>query len=273
MLNAQVRLLALADLREVARNRWTIVAALGFALVSASLTLAASAGGSEGFGPAAAGLINIELITVPLFALIVGALAFVRDRERGTHAYMRALPITLRELYVSKWITVAAQVSAVVLAGFAGAFAAMSLAGVSGGDVGGAVQFAALTWLLAIACAAIGIGISTAVSRSPTALGAAIAAWLLLVIFGDLGVMATALVTRMNVSVLLALTSVNPAEAYKIASVAALSGSVDVLGAGGRLAADTFGAGVMPIMVAVLLAWTLAALFAGWRFLSRRSDA
>jgi uncharacterized membrane protein YozB (DUF420 family) len=73
--------------------------------------------------------------------------------------------------------------------------------------------------------------------------------------------------------VLLALTSVNPAEAYKIASVAALSGSVDVLGAGGRLAADTFGAGVMPIMVAVLLAWTLAALFAGWRFLSRRSDA
>lgn len=273
MLNAHMQILMRHELRGVARNRATLVAAVGFAVVSAALAFAASAGGSAGFGPAAAGLINVELIAVPLFALMVAAMAFARDRERGTYAYMRALPLTLRDMYVSKSLAIAAEISAVVFAGFAGAFAAMSLGGVSGGDIGGAVQFAFLSWLLALACAAIGLCISAAARRSPAALGAAIAAWLLLVLFGDLGIMATSLVTRMNLGVLLALTSIDPAEAYKIASVAALSGSVDVLGAGGRLAADTFGTAIMPVMVSVIVAWTLAALVAAWLFLSRRSDA
>lgn len=269
----QATILTLHELRESARSRRPIVAALCFALLSAALTFAGTAGGSAGFGPAAAGLINIELIAVPLFALAAGALAFARDRERGTYAYMRSLPVSLGDIYVSKSLAVAAEVSAVVFAGFTGAFAAMSLAGVSGSDFGGALQFALLTWLLSLACAAIGICISSRAPRSPAALGAAVAAWLLLVVFGDLGIMATSLATRMNLGTLLALTSANPAEAYKIACVAALSGSVDVLGPGGRLAADTFGAFIMPVMVSVMIAWALAAAAAAWFFLCRRSDA
>lgn len=272
-MNIQTKTLTLHELREAARSRWTIAAAGGFALLSAALTYGGSAGGSAGFGPAAAGLINIELIAVPLFALVIGAMAFARDRERGTYAYMRSLPLTLREMYVAKSLAVCAEVSAVVFAGFAGAFGAMAYAGVAGGDFGGAIQFALLTWLLALACAAIGICISSWAQRSPAALGTAVAAWLMLVVFGDLGIMATSLATHMNLNTLLALTSINPAEAYKIASVAALSGSVDVLGPGGRLAADTFGTAIMPVMVSVMMAWTLAACTAAWLFLTRRSDA
>ena len=270
---SRTAILTLGELRDATRSRWMLVAAGGFALLSAALTFAANAGGSAGFGPTAAGLINVELVAVPLFALVIGAATFARDRERGTYTYLRALPIALKELYRAKLLAAAAEVTAIVCTGFAGAFAAMALAGVAGGDLGGALQFMLLTWLLAIACAAVGMLISTCVQRSPAALGGAVAAWLLLVIFGDLGIMATSLVTRMNLNVLLALTASNPIEAYKIASVAALAGSVDVLGPGGRLAADTFGTAVMPVMVCVLLLWAAAAIAGGWLVLSRRSDA
>lgn len=270
---SKTAVLTLGELREASRSRWMLIAAGGFALLSAALTFAANAGGSAGFGPTAAGLINVELVAVPLLALVIGATTFARDRERGTYAYLRALPIALKELYFAKLLAAGAEVTAVVCAGFAGAFAAMALADVAGGDLGGALQFALLTWLLAIACAAIGVLISTCAQRSPAALGGAVAAWLLLVIFGDLGIMATSLVTRMNLNVLLGLTASNPIEAYKIASVAALSGSVDVLGPGGRLAADTFGAAIMPVMVSVLVLWSTAAIAGGWLVLSRRSDA
>lgn len=262
----------LNDIRESARSRWLLFCAAGFAALSAALTVAGSAGGSAGFGPTAAGLINVELIAVPLFALVAGAMALARDRERGTYAYMRSLPVTLREIYLAKCAALAVNVTGVVFAGFAGAFAAMAILRI-GGDLGGLVQFALLTWLLALACACIGLLISACARRSPTALGGAVGAWLALVVFGDLGLMTTALATHLGTGPLLALTAMNPTDAYKIAALAALSGSVDVLGPGGRLAADTFGAAIMPIMASVLvLLGTLSATL-GWLTLARRKDA
>lgn len=266
-------LLTRSELREASRSRWLIVAAGGFALLSAALTFAGSAGGSAGFGPTAAGLINVELIAVPLFALVLGAMAFARDRERGTYAYLRALPLSLWQLYCSKLCAISLEITAVVFAGFAGAFGAMTALGVGGGDIGGAVQFALLTWLLGLTCGMIGVFISACAKRSPAALGAAVACWLLFVIFGDLGIMATSLATHMGLGMLVTLTSMNPIEAYKIASLAALSGSVDVLGPGGRLAADLFGAAIMPVMVGVLILWAGLAKIGGWLVLSRRRDA
>ena len=267
-----VGLLALNEIRENARSRWLIICAAGFAALSAALTVAGSAGGTAGFGPTAAGLINIELIAVPLFALVAGAMALARDRERGTYSYIRALPVTLREIYLAKCAALAVNVTGVVFAGFAGAFAAMAILRI-GGDLAGLLQFALLTWLLAIACGCIGLLISACVRRSPAALGGAVGAWLALVVFGDLGLMTTALATHLHTGALLVLTVINPTDAYKIASVAALSGSVDVLGPGGRLAADMLGAAIMPVMAGVIVVWGAATAALGWLALARRKDA
>lgn len=266
-------LLTAGELRAASRSRGLLVAAGGFALLSAALTYAGSSGGSAGFGPTAAGLINVELIAVPLFALVIGALSFARDRERGTYAYLRSLPLNLRELYGAKVAAILTEITAVIFAGFAGAFGAMAALGVGGGDIAGALQFALLTWLLGVTCGLVGVLISACAYRTPAALGAAIACWLLLVIFGDLGVMATSLATHMSLGTLVTLTAINPIEAYKIASLAALSGSVDVLGPGGRLAADLFGAAIMPVMVGVLAVWAAVCAAGAWLVLSRRSDA
>lgn len=266
-------LLTLREMRDASRNRSLIAAAAAFALLCAALTFSGTAGSGSGFGPAAAGLINVELIAIPLFALVLGAMQLSRDRERGTYGYFRALPVTALDIYCSKVTAVFVQVTAIVCAGFAGAFAAMALAGVGGADVWGIVQFALLTWVLGIACGAIGLLISVCAPRSPSALGSAVAVWLTMVIFGDLGLMATSLATRMSLGMLVFFTAINPVEAYKIAAVAALSGSIDVLGPGGRLTADLLGSAIMPAMVAVLVAWSVAALGAGYFILGRRADA
>jgi ABC-type transport system involved in multi-copper enzyme maturation permease subunit len=264
--------LVLAEMRESARSRWLLLCALGFALLSAALTVAGSAGGTAGFGPTAAGLINVELIAIPLFALVAGAMALARDRERGTYGYLRSLPLSPQHIYAAKCVALALNVTGVVFAGFCGAFAAMAWLRL-GGDALGLVQFAALTWMLAMACAAIGLLISVVARRSPAALGGAVAAWLAIVVFGDLGIMTTALATHMGLAPLLTLTIINPADAYKIASVAALSGSVDVLGPGGRLASDVFGSALMPVMSAVLVAWCVLSALAGLQMLRRSRDA
>ncbi len=53
--------------------------------------------------------------------------------------------------------------------------------------------------------------------------------------------------------------TVTSVEAYKIAAVSAISASVDVLGPGGRLAMDTYGAFIMPVAIGIVLLWATAA--------------
>ena len=118
----------------------------------------------------------------------------------------------------------------------------------------------------------LGLAISTIASRTPLALGAALGVWLVLIGLGDLGLLATSLATHLGIGALVAATMLNPVDAYKIAAVAALNGSIDVLGPGGRLATDIFGAWLMPILTLVLSGWLVVALgIARWS--ARRSDA
>lgn len=215
--------------------------------------------GTSGFGPTAASLVNLDLIVVPLMALIAGALAVVRDRERGTAAYLLAQPVTPTEYFVAKYVGTATALSAAILAGFGAAFCVVAALG-AGGDALGMLAFAGETWLLAMATAAMGLVVSTIADSTPLALGAAVLIWLALVVLGDLGVMTTALATQLGTGGLLAATLVNPLEAYKIAAIAALAGSVDVLGPGGRLATDLFGGWLMPLLSAVLIVWTVLSL-------------
>jgi Cu-processing system permease protein len=263
------------ETRSATRGRAFWLNAFAYAALSATSAFGGLAAaryvGHMAFGPATAGIINLNLLIVPLLALVAGALSLARERERGTLAYLTSLPLTLREVVAGKFVGLLAGLSATILAGFGAAFLVLALLGVRGG-IGETVQFAGETWLLAVAMGAIGLAISVCVDRTPLALGLAVLAWLGFVAFADLGVMATALVTHLGAGTLVAATLLNPVEAYKIAAVAALSGSVDVLGPGGRLATDLFGGMLMPAATASLALWLGAALGVA-SFLGGRRDA
>ena len=99
----------------------------------------------------------------------------------------------------------------------------------------------ALSVLLAVASLSVGFLISAAVRRAATAVGLALFLWLILVYFGDLGLMGTAAVVGLNVQQLLALALVNPLQVFKIAAVLNLRDNLEILGPAGIYAFRTYG--------------------------------
>lgn len=260
------RVLLAQELQEALRRKSLLASAAAFAVLMAGMTAAsASAGADAGFGPAIATLINVIMMAVPLVALVLSATSVVRDRERGTMAYIRSLPVRPRDIYAAKCLSVQMTVTIVVLLGFAGAALAMATLHMAV-DLLEFAQFAAITWLLAIACGSLGFAISSGCRRTPAALGSAILLWLALVIFADIGLMTSVTAFHLNETSLVVLTLANPVEAFKIAALCALSGSVDVLGPGGRLATDMLGQWLMPVCAAIVAAWSIGALFVARRF-------
>jgi Cu-processing system permease protein len=263
-----VAILAASELRDAARRRWLWLYGIAYVLLAA---LAAWGSGGSGFGRAAASLIGVDVVVIPLLALVMGALAYARDRERGTLGYLLSLPVTVDHVLAAKALALAAILLTTLAAGFAIAFGSLAVRDVPV-DPAALSQFAAESILLAFSMGGLGLAISTIASRTPLALGAALGVWLVLIGLGDLGLLATSLATHLGIGALVAATMLNPVDAYKIAAVAALNGSIDVLGPGGRLATDIFGAWLMPILTLVLSGWLVVALgIARWS--ARRSDA
>lgn len=244
------------------------LAVLGIGLMYASAGVAAEAG----FGPSAGALVNVYMLIVPLVALTLGALGVVRDREAGTLAYLAVAPVTVSQLFWSKWTSLALSIVGIVFGAFTILMVALAALHVEA-DVASMLQFMLATALLGLAMGACGMSISIVSRSTPMALAGALALWLFFVIFADVGVMAGALATHLQTGALLWTTSLNPIEAYKIASICALSGSVDVLGPGGRLASDIFGTLLMPFMVAIIAVWAAAATAFGRWALGRTIDA
>jgi Cu-processing system permease protein len=268
-------LLTARDLRGTVRDRWLYVYALSFAalgiLVAWGGAAASSITGTSGFGPIVAQFVMLIMLFAPLMGLSLGAQTIVRDRERGITGSLLSQPIARNEYFASKALSLAIALCASMLFGFAAISLVMAALRMSGG-LGDLAALLGLAWTLALAMAAVGMLVSVIARKPPTALGAAIALWLAFTVFGDLGLMATAMVTHLGIAPLLYATLLNPVEAFKIAAVAQLSGSLDVLGPGGRLATDVFGGALLPVTVAAICLWAAVPICSAWSIF-RKQDA
>ena len=92
-----VAIVAVKELRDAVRNRWFLLYAGIFTVLSVALSflssLGAAAYGQVGYGRTAAVLVNLVALIVPLMALNVGAASIAAERERGTLAYLLAQPL------------------------------------------------------------------------------------------------------------------------------------------------------------------------------------
>lgn len=255
-----VLILIQKELRDALRNRWFLLYAVAFAALSLALAWFSVSGagsyGVAGFGRTTAGLINLILLIVPLMGLTLGALSLAGEREKGTLVYLLAQPISGAELLLGKFIGLALSLTAALLIGF-GLTGALMAFSTGGGDFMVYLTLLALSVLLAVASLSLGFLISAAVRRAATAVGLALFLWLVLVYFGDLGLMGTAVVLQMDVQQLLGLALVNPLQVFKIAAVLDLRDNLEVLGPAGIYAFRTYGAALWPLLVALLLAWVV----------------
>ncbi|MCA9973037.1 MAG: ABC transporter permease subunit [Anaerolineales bacterium] len=265
--------IAQKELRDARRNRWFLLYALAFAGLSLALGWLALSGtgayGLAGYGRTSASLVNLILLIVPLMGLTLGALSLAGEREQGTLLYLLAQPISPAELLLGKFIGLALALVAALSLGFG--LTAVFIAGSGGGGaVATYLTLLGLACLLAIASLSVGYLISAVVRRAATAVGLALFGWLLLVFFGDLGVMGTALVLRLDVSQLLLLALLNPLQLFKIAAILDLRQNLELLGPAGVFALRTYGAALLPLLVGLLGLWIVLPFVAAARLFKHK---
>lgn len=262
--------------REIAaalRNRWFILYALCFAVLSLALSFVALAGtgryGFAGFGRTAASLINLVLLIVPLMALTAGAGAVAGERERGTLETLLAQPVARWEVLLGKWLGLALALAAALAIGFGVTALLLGARGASAGLWRYGTIFG-FSVLLAWAMLSVGLLISTLARSGTLALGVALFAWLALVFFGDLGLMSGAVALQLSAQELLIGALANPLQVFKLLAINRIHSSLDLLGPAGLYASRTFGAHLPWLLGGLLAAWVVLPLTLALAFFSRR---
>lgn len=260
---SNILVLALKELRDARRNRWFVLYTVAFAALSLALAWMAMSGlgtrGMAGFGRTTAGLINLVLLVVPLMGLTLGALSLAGEREQGTLLYLMAQPVTQSEVLLGKFIGLALALLTALVLGF-------GLSGLVIAWQGGAAEASSyltlvlLAFLLALVSLSLGFLISATVGKGATAVGLALFLWLMLIFFGDLGLLGTALVLRLEITQLFAAALLNPLQVFKMAAILDIRSSLEILGPAGTYALRTYGDRLMPLLVIMLLAWAILPL-------------
>ena len=248
------------EVRDARRNRWFLLYAVAFAALSLALAWLALSGagnyGLAGYGRTSASLINLVLLIVPLMGLTLGAMSLATEREKGTLLYLLAQPISQAELLLGKFLGLAVALVAALGLGFGLTAVLLAING-GGADAMTYLTLMILACMLALASLSIGLLISAVVQRGSTAVGLALFVWLVLVFFGDLGLMGTSVALRLDVNQLLGLALTNPLQLYKIAAVLNLRQNLEVLGPVGIYAYRTYGSQLMPLLLGLLALWTI----------------
>ena len=261
------------ELRDAQRNRWFMLYTIIFAGLSLALAWIALSGagnyGLAGFGRTSASLINLVILIVPLMGLTLGALSLAGEREKGTLLYLLAQPINQLELLLGKFIGLSLALIAALGLGFGLTGILIALNG-GGARVSTYLTIMGFSFLLAVASLSLGFLISAVVTRGATAVGLAIFAWLLLVFFGDLGIMGTALVLQLDVNQLFTLAMLNPLQLFKIAAILDLRSNLEVLGPAGVYAYRTYGDQLLPLLIGLLLVWVVLPFLLAIQLFKRR---
>ncbi|MDJ0792315.1 MAG: ABC transporter permease subunit [Acidimicrobiia bacterium] len=275
---AQPSLIAAIAKKEIAeafRSKWFwmwTLAFAGLAVFMATVALPGSQVAEFGsFGRTAASLVALAQIIVPLMGLTLGASSIAGQRESGALRFLLSHPVSRSEAFLGTYVGLAAALAATVFGGF-GLAGLITVVQGGGADAGSFVRIAVLSWLLAVSMLGFGMLVSTFARTASAALGIAVFVWLLFTFVGDLGVMGSALATRVPTWGLLATAVVNPVEAFRLASLTAFSGSLDVLGPAGRYAVDTFGDQLGWMLFATVALWAVIPVVLAWFRFTRGGD-
>ncbi|UCF27488.1 MAG: ABC transporter permease subunit [Chloroflexota bacterium] len=267
--------ITLKELQDARRNRWYLIYVLVFTGLSLALAWLGMTGlgdyGLAGFGRTAASIINIVLLVVPLMGLTLGAISLAGEREKSTLLYLLAQPVTQLEVLLGKYIGLAIALFSALVLGFGISGIFITIQGGSA-EIDIYLLMVLLAFMLAMVSLSLGFLISSMVRKGSTAVSIALFIWLLLLVFGDLGLMGTSIVLNLGVDQLFTLTMLNPMQIFKIAAILNIRGSLEVLGPAGIYALRTYGTALLPGLIAVLAVWTIAPMSLAY-YSFRRSGA
>lgn len=257
-------LVARKETMEALNNRWFLLYALCFAVLAFFLLFIGSSkseiAGYSAFGKTAASLINLIMLFVPLVSLVTGAITISGERENNTLAYLLSHPISKTEVLLGKFSGLLFSIWLTILFGFGLAGFVIALQGTGKGSSVYLVTIL-LSIFLSASFLSIGILVSVMSDKTSKSLGIAIFLWILFLIFGDLGIMGTTVAMDIGVENLFLITSLNPVEAFKIASILNLSSRFEILGPAAVFAVRNYGVtNIYLLLFSVLFLWVLIPL-------------
>lgn len=268
-----VLLLTRKEVIDSRRNRWFILYTLIFVALSLGLSFLGLSGlggyGLSGFGRTTASMINMVLLIVPLMGLTLGAISLAGERERGTLLYVMAQPVSQGEILLGKFAGVGIALFSALVIGFGVSGFLIAWHGGSTG-AGNYLALVGLTLLLGLVSLAAGTVISSALRKADTALGVSLFVWLLLVFFGDLGILGSSLTLELSVKQLFAFSLLNPLQVFKLAALYALQGNLEIFGPVGTYAVRTYGSQLLPALIGILFLWLIALYFSAYAIFRRR---
>lgn len=266
-----VRALIRFELATAARGRALGVIAAGFALACLAVAFSGLAAGGvvtvQGFARTSVSLLQLVTWTVPMLALLAGAVLGAETRELELIA---ALPVSRRRLLAARWAATAASLGGAVLAGLGGA--GLVLGALAGGtDATRYLALVGVSLLLLGATLAIGFWIGVASASRLRAVAGAALAWLALVVGVDL--LAIALLGMLPAGTagwgLTALLVADPVDSARALGLALFRSDVIAGPTEAALRRVLGGTGAW-LLVAGLLAWTVGPLLAATRRFGRQ---
>jgi Cu-processing system permease protein len=259
----RIAAIALAEFRVALRNRWVAISVVIMALFATVLSAAGSAPsgelGVDKLSLTVASLTSLAVYLVPLVALLMAFDAIAGELERGTLPLLLTYPISRIEILLGKFAAHMATLSLAIAVGF-GIAAAVALFFDTGAVQGlpALVRLYLTSLLLGATFLGLGYAISALSGRPGAAAGAAIAAWLILIVLYDLALLAGIVADNGGTFTLVIfpwLILANPADAFRLYNLAASDAASAAGGIGG--AAHT----ISPLLaIASVMVWSVLAL-------------
>jgi Cu-processing system permease protein len=270
---ASVRLIMGKEAQDARRSRWFLILAVVFAGLALALAMLGTSSlgsiGGAGFGRTAASLLNLVILIVPLMGLLMGALSVSVERESGTLLTVLAQPVLLEEVFLGKFLGLAAALLGTVAIGFG--LAAVVIARQAGlPQAGSYLALVGYTFLFGLGYLSVGFLVAALARRSASAVGVALFVWLVTEFLSDLGLIGTAVALQVSPRALLWLSLFNPPQVFKLVVLQGVHRSLEALGPGGVYATEVFGGWLGPCLTVVLVAWAVVPFAASVLLLRNR---
>jgi len=255
-----VLLIMSKELQDARRSRWFVLLAVMFAGLALALALLGNSAlgtiGGAGFGRTTASLLNLVILIVPLMGLLMSAVSVAGEREHGTLLTLLAQPVLLEEVFLGKFLGLAAALLGPILAGFG--LAALVIARQGGlPQIGSYLALIGYTSLFGLGYISLGFLISALTRRAASAVGVTLFVWLASVFLSDFGLIGTAVVLQLSPRTLLWLSLANPPQVFKLVVLDGIQRNLESLGPGGLYATEVLGDWLPFALLGVLILWAV----------------
>ncbi|HWR63642.1 MAG TPA: ABC transporter permease subunit [Candidatus Thermoplasmatota archaeon] len=268
--------IAKKEIMDNIRNKWIILVAAMFAILTLVVSYFGSLGtsGWQDLGLTISGMTQLGSFLISIVAFMLGYATIIGEIERGSMSSLLSLSANRFEIVVGKWLGLGAVLCFTILVGYG--FAGMLIAlNVSNVDILEYLVFIGLTMIFGLVFLTVALFFSTVFSKRSTALGGAIFLWFLFNIILPIvfvGLLATTIdFTQVTMETTLtfpdwyfALNLFNPISVYSSLITIAIGPVQSSTGAGFIPNPSWYTTG---LLLGVLLAWIIVFyILSVWRF-------